>query len=109
MSLAEPQAIVDNIVSNTLAAGVVRIGLALQPVINLLRDCLLDFDLVYGDETTVQVLKKSECKAETKSSMWAQVTGTGPPVRLFAYAAGRGAAHAEKLYAGVPACCGVRD
>lgn len=35
-----------------------RIGQAVQPVINLLRDHLLYSDLVYGDETTVQVLKE---------------------------------------------------
>lgn len=90
-----------DIASNTLAAGVVRIGQAVQPVINLLRDHLLDSELIYGDETTVQVLKEPGRKAQTKSFMWAQMNGTGPPVRLFAYAPGRGAVHAEKLYAGV--------
>lgn len=88
-----------DLASNTLAAGVVRIGQAVQPVINLLRDNLLDSDLIYGDETTVQVLKEPGRKAQT-SYMWAQMNGTGPPVRLFAYAPGRGAVHAEKLYAG---------
>lgn len=92
-----------DIASNTLAAGVVRIGRAVQPVINLLRDHLLDSELIYGDETTVQVLKEPGRKAQTKSYMWAQMNGTGPPVRLFAYAPGRGAVHAEKLYAGIRA------
>ncbi len=92
-----------DLASNTLAAGVVRIGQAVQPVINLMRDHLLDSDLVYGDETTVQVLKEPGRKAQTKSYMWAQMNGagTGPPVRLFAYAPGRGGVHAEKLYAGI--------
>ena len=94
-----------DLASNTLAAGVVRIGQAVQPIINLLRDHLLDSDLVYGDETTVQVLKEPGRKAQTKSYMWAQMNGAGtePPVRLFAYAPGRGAVHAEKLYAGIRA------
>jgi transposase len=90
-----------DIVSNTLAAGVVRIGHAVQPIINLLRDHLLESDLVYGDETTVQVLKEPGRRAQTKSFMWAQMNGCGPPVRLFAYAPGRGAVHAQKLYAGI--------
>jgi transposase len=90
-----------DLASNTLAAGVVRIGRAVQPVINLMRDHLLDSDLVYGDETTVQVLKEPGRKAQTKSYMWAQMSGSGPPVRLFAYAPGRGGVHAEKLYAGI--------
>lgn len=90
-----------DIASNTLAAGVVRIGAAVQPLVNLLRDHLLDSALIYGDETTVQVLKEPGRAAQTKSYMWAQMNGTGPPVRLFAYTPGRGAVHAEKLYAGV--------
>ena len=47
-----------DISSNTLAASVVRVGLATQPVINLMRDALLESDLIYGDETTFQVLKE---------------------------------------------------
>ncbi len=92
-----------DLASNTLAAGVVRIGRAVQPIINLLRDHLLDSDLVYGDETTVQVLKEPGRKAQTKSYLWAQMNGAGagPPVRLFAYAPGRGGVHAERLYAGI--------
>ena len=43
---------------NTLSASVVRVGLATQPVINLLRDALLDSFIVHGDETEVQVLKE---------------------------------------------------
>jgi hypothetical protein len=62
---------------------------------------LLDSDLIYGDETTFQVLKEPGRSAQTKSYLWAQVTGSGPPVRLFSYAAGRGAEHARKLYAGI--------
>ena len=46
-------------------------------MINLLRDHLLDSDLVYGNETTVQVLKEPGRKAQTKSYMWAQINGSG--------------------------------
>lgn len=86
---------------NTLAASIVRVGEAVQPIINLLRDHLLDADLVHGDETTIQVLKEPGKKAQTKSYLWAQATGSGPPIRLFGYAPGRGATHAETLYAGI--------
>jgi transposase len=34
----------------------VRVGQAVPPVFNLLRDHLLDAGLIYGDETTVPVL-----------------------------------------------------
>lgn len=86
---------------NTLAAAVVRAGEAVQPVINLLRDHLLDAELVYADETVIQVLKEPGRPAQTKSYLWAQMNGTGPPVRLFSYAPGRGSVQAAALYAGI--------
>jgi transposase len=84
----------------TLAASIVKVGEAVQPIINLLRDHLLDADLIHGDETVVQVLKEPGRAAQTKSYLWAQVTGSGPPIRLFGYAPGRGGHHASILYAG---------
>ncbi len=90
-----------DISSNTLAASVVRVGLATQPVINLMRDALLESNLIYGDETTFQVLKEPGRRPQAKSYLWAQINGSGPPVRMFSYSPGRGAQHAQKLYAGV--------
>lgn len=92
---------------NTLAASVVRVGAAVQPVINLLRDHLLASALIYGDETVVQVLKEKGKVAQSKSYMWAQMTqasgadGTGPPIRLFAYSPSRSTQAAQLLYAGM--------
>jgi transposase len=92
---------------NTMAASIVRVGQAVQPVINLMRDHLLESPLIYGDETHVQVLKEAGKSAQSKSYMWAQMTqgsganGTGPPIRLFAYSPSRSTAAAEILYAGV--------
>ncbi|MBO7782992.1 IS66 family transposase [Burkholderia pseudomallei] len=85
----------------TLAASVVRVGTAVQPLINLMRDHLLEADIVYGDETTVQVLKEPGRAAQRKSYMWAQMSGTGPPVRLFSYSPTRSTAQAAALYAGI--------
>ena len=91
---------------NTLAASVVRVGQAVQPIINLLRDRLLEAPLIYGDETEIQVLKEPGRKAQTKSYMWAQMTersgadGTGPPIRLFGYWPSRGTEAGLRLYAG---------
>jgi transposase len=87
--------------SNTIAASVIRVGQAVQPIINLMRDTLLDSGLVYGDETTFQVLKEPGRRPQAKSYVWAQASGTGPPVRLFAYTPGRGAQHARPLYADI--------
>ncbi|WP_454829838.1 IS66 family transposase [Paraburkholderia xenovorans] len=90
-----------DISSNTLAASMVRVGLATQPVINLMRDALLDADVIYCDETTFQVLKEEGRKPQTKSYLWAQMTGSGTPIRCFAYTAGRGAKLADKLFTGI--------
>ena len=92
---------------NTVASSIVRVGQAVQPVINLLRDELLDSPLVFGDETELQVLKEPGRGAQTKSFMWAQMTdgsgmsGTGPPIRLFAYSPSRSTKTARELYAGM--------
>lgn len=85
----------------TLAASMVRVGHAVQPIINLLRDHLLEADLILGDETVIQVLKESGRTAQSKSYLWAQMTGSGPPIRLFSYTPGRGGTHAQPLYDGI--------
>lgn len=86
---------------NTLAGSMIRVGEAVQPVINLMRDHLLDSELVFADETVIQVLKEPGRAAQTKSYVWAQMNGSGPPVRLFGYTPGRSGSHAEHLYAGM--------
>jgi hypothetical protein len=90
-----------------MAASIVRVGQAVQPILNLLRDHLLDAPLTYGDETQIQVLKEPGKSAQSKSYMWVQMTqgsgpdGTGPPIRLFAYSPSRSTAAAQILYAGM--------
>ena len=72
-----------------------------------MRDHLLDSPLVFGDETTVQVLKEPGRAAQAKSYMWVQMTegsgpeGTGPPIRLFGYSPSRSTDAAVKMYAGL--------
>lgn len=92
---------------NTVAGSIVRVGQLVQPVVNLLRDELLDSPLVFGDETELQVLKEPGRSAQAKSYVWAQMTdgsgrdGTGPPIRLFAYSPSRSTKTAMELYAGI--------
>lgn len=87
--------------ANTLAETVVRIGIEVVPLINMLRDSLFDRGLIHGDETWMQVLKEPGRSAQTKSYMWEQSSGSGPPIRLFHYAPGRGLAQAAPIYEGV--------
>jgi transposase len=90
-----------DIARNTLAHNVVRVGVAVTPIINLMRDHLLDAELLHGDETEVQVLKEAGRPAQRKSYLWLQMSGCGPPVRLFTYNPSRSAKIALDLYAGV--------
>ncbi|MFT7530931.1 MAG: transposase [Gammaproteobacteria bacterium] len=51
----------------TLANWMIRTGTLIQPLINLLRDQLLDYDIIQMDETTVQVLKEPGKTTQSKS------------------------------------------
>lgn len=88
------------IARNTLANTVVRVGQAVQPIINLMREALQETTLQYGDETTLQVLKEDGRAAQSESYLWAQVSGSGPPIVLFTYAPSRSAKTALDLYDG---------
>jgi len=85
----------------TLANWMIKTGNLVQPIINLLRDRLLEYDVLQMDETTVQVLKEPGKTAKSKSYMWVQKGGPpGKPVVLFDYDPGRGAAVPMRLLEG---------
>ena len=64
----------------------IRSGQLVQPLINLLRDRLLAYDIIQMDETTVQVLKEPGKTAQSKSYLWLQRGGPpDEPVILFDY------------------------
>ena len=68
----------------TLATWMVRAGALVVPVLNLLRDELLDRPYLLMDETTVQVLEEPGKSAQSKSQLWAQMSaGPDPPIVLF--------------------------
>jgi transposase len=74
----------------TLARWVIQCGEQLQPLLNLLRDRLLDSPVIHCDETRVQVLKEPDRDPSTQSWMWVQTGGPpGRPVILFDYSTSR--------------------
>jgi len=76
----------------TLANWMIKTGALVQPIINLLRDHLLEYDILQMDETTVQVLKEPGKTAQSKSYLWLQKGGPPDlPVVLYDYDPGRGA------------------
>ncbi len=74
----------------TLARWVIQCGEHFQPLLNLMRENLLDSRIIHCDETRVQVLKEPGREPSSQSWMWVQ-TGGPPdrPVILFDYATSR--------------------
>lgn len=70
----------------TLASWMVGAGELVRPLIELLREQLVDQDYVQCDESTLQVLREPGRAAETKSYLWC-LRGMAPerPVILFHY------------------------
>jgi transposase len=76
----------------TLARWVIGAAQALQPLSNLMRDVLLESDLIHIDETRVQVLKEPGRDPTAQSFMWVQKGGPpDKPVILFDYDPSRSA------------------
>ncbi len=85
----------------TLARWVIECGEWLQPLVNLMRDRLLESRVVHCDETRLQVLKEPDREATSQSWMWVQ-TGGPPdkPVILFDYSTRRAQEVPSTLLAG---------
>lgn len=82
----------------TLARWVIGASRVLQPLLNLMRDGLLDSAFILVDETVVQVLKEPNRKPTSQSYMWVQ-TGGPPdkPVVIYDYDPSRGSAVPVRL------------
>ncbi len=85
----------------TMANWMIALGRLAQPVINLLNDDLLAYDIVRCDETPLQVLKESGKTAQSQSFLWGRLGGPRErPILLFEYDPTRGGAVAERLLEG---------
>jgi transposase len=74
----------------TLACWVIQCGEHLQPLLNLMRDRLLESPVIQCDETRVQVLKEPDRDPTSQSWMWVQASGLPDrPVVLFDYTTSR--------------------
>ena len=85
----------------TLANWMIRSGTLIQPLINLMRDQMLEYDIIQMDETPVQVLKEPDKRAQSKSYIWLQRGGPpAKPVVLYDYDPGRSAQVPKRLLEG---------
>ncbi|RYZ89877.1 MAG: IS66 family transposase [Proteobacteria bacterium] len=87
---------------STLASWMMRAGELVTPLINLMRDRLLDAPLVFCDETPVQVHKGTGKRPTSKSYMWVQAKwgGIGERIVLYNYDPTRKAEVAKRLFEG---------
>jgi transposase len=85
----------------TMAGWMIQLGgIHVVPIINLMRDMLLEQPLIHCDETRLQVLKSDKVPT---ADHWIWVRSAGPPGRrivLFDYDASRGGAVALRLLQG---------
>lgn len=54
----------------TLSLWVIKCAELLRPLLKLMHDCILTYDIAYADETTTQVLKEPSKGVQSKKYMW---------------------------------------
>jgi transposase len=85
----------------TLAAWMIKLGELIQPLINLMREELLESGFVQCDESRYQVLKEPGKSAESLSYIWVQrSTAHGHPLILYEYDRSRSAEVPKRLFEG---------
>ncbi|MDD1830110.1 IS66 family transposase [Photobacterium sp. ZSDE20] len=86
----------------TLASWMIKTAELLSPVYRAMKETLLKETVIHGDETTLQVLKESGKKAQSKSYLWAYAghEQSTTPVVLFEYQPGRGHAYPKAFLDG---------
>ena len=83
---------------STLASWMIKAGLLVQPLINVMRDTMLAYDILAMDETTLQVLNELGKSAQSRSYFWAQRGGPPDyPIILYDYDPSRAASVPVKL------------
>jgi len=87
-----------DVTRTTLAAWMIRLAELILPLIKLLHETQVSYDVLQMDETTVQVLKEDGRAAQAKSRMWVRRGGSPKtPVILFDYEPTRSGAVAWRL------------
>jgi transposase len=90
-----------NLSRQTMSVWMLKVGHAIIPLINLMQDNILSYDVAFADETTVQVLNEPQRRAQTKSYMWCFIGGAPDKrVVIYQYHPTREASVANQFFAG---------
>ena len=85
----------------TLASWMIRAGELVQPLVNRMREEILDSGFVQCDESRFQVLKEPDKPAESLSYIWVQRGGPAEhPLVLYEYDPSRSAEVPKRLFEG---------
>jgi len=83
----------------TMSQWSIKVSKAVIPLVNLLQENILSYDVAFADETTLQVLKEPGRKAQTKSYIWCFVGGpVGRRSIIYQYHQRRKAEAAEEFF-----------
>ena len=85
----------------TMSQWVIKASAAVIPLINLLEDNVLNYDIAFADETSIQVLKEPGRRAQNKSYIWCFIGG--PPGKrsiIYQYHETREAKATEQFFEG---------
>ena len=87
---------------STLGSWVGQVGVQLEPLVDRMRELLLQGNVLHADETPVQQLDPGKGKTK-KAYLWAYRSndlGTGPPMVVFDYQISRAGEHARNFLQG---------
>lgn len=81
----------------SLANWMIKCGVLVQPLINLIHEHILEQPAIHMDETLIQVLKEPDKPPQSKSYMWVLLCAKAKPAVMFHYAPSRGGDIAKSL------------
>jgi transposase/uncharacterized small protein (DUF1192 family) len=81
---------------STLAEWIGACGVALQPLVDRMREALLALPVLHADETPVDMLKPGKGKTH-RSYLFAYRSGIGPPITVFDFCTSRSGQHARRF------------
>ena len=81
---------------STLAEWIGACGVALQPLVDRMREALLPLPVLHADETPVGMLEPGKGKTH-RSYLFAYRSGIGPPITVFDFCTSRSGQHARRF------------